>query len=304
MAAVTAGADAPAAVAEIPPESKAAPAVWSVIMEERFIDLWGTEFVRIEQGNFAKHNWKSITDDINKLLKEDEQHFTVQQCKSKIDSLKKRYTTEFGKKTSTGSVNSSWVHFERLGPYLRKLPKVSGIPGAVDSGVEKVPSPPRRSSEEEEFEQEGMRDPGWVPEEAQNDDEQVNNKETPSEKPSSTEQASKVEDSVGGSRKRTSMLEAEDETGDDCKMVSPLKYAGKAGVNGQLNSKGRGNKLFKASPSGTTAMSRSLDLYKACLLDPLIEDRRPPQVGGIMASSGLSCADAPEDPVIVTYSLQ
>jgi hypothetical protein len=29
-------------------------------------------------------------------------------------------------------VNSQWVHFERIGPFLKKLPKMVGIPGACD----------------------------------------------------------------------------------------------------------------------------------------------------------------------------
>jgi hypothetical protein len=181
----------------------------------------------------------------------------VQQCKTKIDSLKKRYRTELGKKTSIGSVNSSWVHYERLGPYLRKLPKVLGIPGAVDIGVEKVPSPPRRSSEEEEFEREGLRDSNG---EAQDDDKQVNTEETPPQNPASVGQTTEVPTSSEGAQKRKAVLGAEDD-GDDCKISSLPKFAGKAEVNGQLNSNGRGRKLFKASPTGTTAMSRSLDAY-------------------------------------------
>jgi hypothetical protein len=71
----------------------------------------------------------------------------VQQRKSKIDTLKKRYNNEMQKKSSTGSVNSGWVHFEKLGGYIRTLSKVSGIPGAVDSDTARVPSSPERLNE-------------------------------------------------------------------------------------------------------------------------------------------------------------
>jgi hypothetical protein len=65
--------------------------------------------------------------------------------------LKKRFSAELKKKTSTGSVHSSWVHFKVLDPYLKtQLAKVAGIPGAIDSGLTKVPSP--KKSEQENLE--------------------------------------------------------------------------------------------------------------------------------------------------------
>jgi hypothetical protein len=109
---------------------KASVAVWDMDIEERYHDIWGTEFQRIGQGNFKKHHWENVIADLNATLKEGQLPFTVQQGKSKKDTLKKRYNNEMQKKSSTGSVNSGWVHFEKLGGYIRTLPKVSGIPGA------------------------------------------------------------------------------------------------------------------------------------------------------------------------------
>jgi hypothetical protein len=119
---------------------KAASAVWTVVLEEKFIGIWGEKFLRINQGNFRPHNWTFVHEQINKELPKGEPAFTVKQCQTKIDSLKKRFTTELKKKTSTKSVNSSWAHFNILAPYLKKLAKVAGIPGAIDSGLTEVPS--------------------------------------------------------------------------------------------------------------------------------------------------------------------
>lgn len=131
---------------------KTTPIVWSQKSEEIFIDKWGAAFIRIEQGNLSKRHWDSITKDVNESIEEGAPGYTVQQCKSKIDSLKKRYQTELEKKSGTGSVNSQWVHFERIGPYLRKLPKIAGIPGACDDGVQVSQAGMEEEEEEEERE--------------------------------------------------------------------------------------------------------------------------------------------------------
>jgi hypothetical protein len=84
---------------------KASVAVWDMDIEDRYIDSWGTKFQRIGQGNFKKHHWENVIADLNATLKEGQLPFTVQQGKSKIDTLK-RYNNEMQKKSSIGSVNS------------------------------------------------------------------------------------------------------------------------------------------------------------------------------------------------------
>jgi hypothetical protein len=248
MAAVSAAAgSAPAADAQ---NQANAPVVWSLKAEERFIDFWGAEFLRIKQGNFRPHNWKTVTKEVNEGQEEGEPHFTEKQCKTKIDSLKKRYTAEFSKKTSTGSVNSSWVHFERIGAYLKKLPKIAGIPGAVDSGA-RIPSAEEGKQETEELSEEEV---------ATNEQEINGNKaeELPHSEGNQTQpsSAAKPPNKPQSSNKNKRKSVEEGHAEDDCVELSPIsKFEQKVGVIGQLNSK----RKVKASPG--SAVARSIDNF-------------------------------------------
>jgi hypothetical protein len=79
------------------------------------------------------------------------QHYLPKHCKSKIDSLKKRYKTVKEKKNATVSVNSSWPHFARLNEILATNPKIVGIPGGFDLGADVQPKDlPQPLKEEDE----------------------------------------------------------------------------------------------------------------------------------------------------------
>jgi hypothetical protein len=133
-----------AAVAVV--QKRAPPTQWNTVNEENVIDEWGGEFTRLQQGNLANRHWKRIADAVNEK-RGDCPEYTVKQCQTKIDSLKTKYKEELKKKTSTGNVNSTWVHFERMGEFLEKLPKTIGIPngrdssGVVNSASESVTAP-------------------------------------------------------------------------------------------------------------------------------------------------------------------
>jgi hypothetical protein len=219
------------------PEPKSTSVVWTVVLEDKFIGIWGEEFLRIKQGNFRPHNWTFVAQQINEELPEDEPHFTIKQCQTKLNTLKKRFSVELKKKTSTGSVHSSWVHFKVLDLYLKKLAKVAGIPGAIDSGLTKVPSPEK--SEQENLE--GEKQEAYVGENAGAESE-TTPQATAEQIPASTKKSKSpaLERDTG---KRKSAEGAAEEV--DCQEISPtIKFEKKLGVNGQLNGRA---KIFKSS---------------------------------------------------------
>jgi hypothetical protein len=124
---------APEAAGVVEQSKKAATATWTVGIIGLLIDEWGTEYTRIHQGSFTKQCWKAVTDGVNARLVEGQELYTQQQCKTKIDGLKARYKDEHNNKTSTGNVNSTWMHFEKLASFMSRLPKVNGISNAKDS---------------------------------------------------------------------------------------------------------------------------------------------------------------------------
>ncbi|GAQ93620.1 hypothetical protein KFL_017220010 [Klebsormidium nitens] len=230
LASATAGAGAPPAAEQ---GKRSPPIFWSEKTEERFIQLWGTEHVRLEQGNFAKHNWEKLCEEINAEPDEGQPQYIVKHCKNKIDGLKKRYQAELDKKNGTGSVNSQWVHFERIGPFLRKLPKIAGIPGACDSDA-RVPSAAAKTAAR-----------GWTDEEreywAQGDG-------TEGEAQAAERSAASQEQGGGGESSSPPVAE-KPEGSNPCKPdgkeadvveLSPTgKFNQKPGVNGQSNKENR-----------------------------------------------------------------
>jgi hypothetical protein len=116
-------------------QGKVAPAVWTVTNEEHVIDEWGTEYTRINQGNLAKRHWDNITCEVNERLPTGQTPYTVKQVRTKLDTLKAKFKEESKKKTSTRSVSSDWVHFEKLSAYMITMPKVAGIPNARDGSL-------------------------------------------------------------------------------------------------------------------------------------------------------------------------
>lgn len=247
MAAPAAAATGPPAAQAPDKPTKAAADVWSQQNEEKLIESWGAEFIRIKQGNMAKHHWEKVTKEVNDELKKAKVPFTMQQIKTKIDTLKKRYTIELNKKTGTGSVNSTWAHFDTLGPYLKKLPKVAGIPGACDSGVSNIPDP-QKDSEEEEAHEEDARNA--TPLDAQEEDPFSDSKSANKEEATPVTPKSELHK---GKRK-------ESDAADSCAEISPLEgFEKKPGIIGQLNRNGK-NKKTKQSP-GSAALARSIDNF-------------------------------------------
>jgi hypothetical protein len=226
--AVSENTSGPAVVGAGASPGKASVAVWDMDIEDRYIDIW-----------------ENVIADLNATLKEGQLPFTVQQGKSKIDTLKKRYNNEMQKKSSTGSMDSGWVHFEKLGGYIRTLLKVLEIPGAVDSDTARVPSPPERLNGPERMQDAAMyAQPefdwrsGEVDPEATHAGTPIGGNDSTREDESPSPLKSSTLNAEGGAAKRKSISENEGGKDDKCKAVTPPEgYKKLPGTNGQLNSR-------------------------------------------------------------------
>jgi hypothetical protein len=131
------------------------------------------------------------------------------------------------------------------------LPKIVGIPGAVDRGA-RIPSAEEEKQETEELSEE---------EGATNEQETNGNKAEglPHSEGNQTAQpssAAKPPDKPQSSNKNKRKLVEEGHAENDCVELSPIsKFEQKAGVIGQLNSK----RKVKASPG--SAVARSIDNF-------------------------------------------
>jgi hypothetical protein len=68
--------------------------LWDADAEEYIIKNWGQEYIRTGKGNLKDRHWVTIAEGVNKDQGPNKQHYLPKHCKSKIDSIKKRYKRE------------------------------------------------------------------------------------------------------------------------------------------------------------------------------------------------------------------
>jgi hypothetical protein len=258
---------AAAGVAAPAPPQKTPTATWTPDLDQKFVSAWGEEFLRINQGNFKPHNWAFVAEQINRELPDGHPPFTIKQCQEKMNTLKRRFTAELKKKTSTGSVNTDWVLFDVLAPYLKKLAKVIGIPGAIDSGLEEVPAPVVLEKESGNNAETGGNE--YILENAGSESDMVQQPPTVGEQPQqipspvvTQNSPSSASEATGGKRKISEPTEHEVDPGFNwfggpaSPSKTESKFEKKSGINGHVNSK---NKRLKGSPGA--ALARSIDNF-------------------------------------------
>ncbi|KAL0736523.1 hypothetical protein Bca4012_012733 [Brassica carinata] len=91
---------------------------WSEDATATLLQAWGHRFVRLNFGNLRQKDWKEVADAVNSSHG-DGRSKTDTQCKSRIDTLKKKYKAEKAKLSP-----STWRFFDHLdvliGPVMKK----------------------------------------------------------------------------------------------------------------------------------------------------------------------------------------
>ncbi|KAF8045230.1 hypothetical protein N665_5378s0001 [Sinapis alba] len=91
---------------------------WSEDATETLLQAWGNRFLRLNFGNLRQNDWKEVAEAVNSSHGNGRPK-TDTQCKSRIDTLKKKYKAEKAKLSP-----SSWRFFDHLdvliGPVWKK----------------------------------------------------------------------------------------------------------------------------------------------------------------------------------------
>lgn len=92
---------------------------WSEDATATLLQAWGHRFVRLNFGNLRQNDWKEVADAVNSSHGNGRRPKTDTQCKSRIDTLKKKYKAEKAKLSP-----SAWRFFDHLdvliGPVSKK----------------------------------------------------------------------------------------------------------------------------------------------------------------------------------------
>lgn len=106
---------------------------WTDAIINALFDVYEEKYIHIQRGNLGKRHWNEIVLEFNKKC---DLALTKEQCRSKLDNLKKRYKKERENfVTTSGGIPSTWDLYDRCDILWGCTPKGAGIPGGMDSGV-------------------------------------------------------------------------------------------------------------------------------------------------------------------------
>ncbi|XP_024388664.1 uncharacterized protein [Physcomitrium patens] len=116
---------------------------WSEAATAVLISAFREKFHALDRNNFRSKDWGEVAKEVNTHCANEKTHKTQEQCRMKVDSLKKRYRQE--KDKLAGNVPCKWPWFEALDELIGGSPKQSRIGSARKQarfGTSPSPRPP------------------------------------------------------------------------------------------------------------------------------------------------------------------
>ncbi|KAJ0266341.1 Sequence-specific DNA binding transcription factor [Hirschfeldia incana] len=127
---------------------------WSEDATATLLQAWGHRFLRLNFGNLRQSDWKEVADAVNSSHGNGRRPKTESQCRSRIDTLKKKYKAEKAKLSP-----SAWRFFDHLdvliGPVSKKPAGVVVKSESLKPYLSLTGSKYRESSLEDNEEEEG-----------------------------------------------------------------------------------------------------------------------------------------------------
>lgn len=85
---------------------------WSDAAIESLLDIYQEKFMQLNRGNLRGRDWAVVAEMVNEKQKSCK---SVEQCKNKIDNLKKRFKVEVQRMSGCGGIGvSSWHWFKKM----------------------------------------------------------------------------------------------------------------------------------------------------------------------------------------------
>ncbi|GFZ11169.1 aspartate/glutamate/uridylate kinase family protein [Actinidia rufa] len=101
---------------------------WSDSAIETLLEAYTEKYLQLNRGNLRGRDWEEVAETVSERGDKQKACKNVEQCKNKIDNLKKRFKVELQRMNSGGLTSSNWHWFK----------KIEGIAG--NSGSMKSPS--------------------------------------------------------------------------------------------------------------------------------------------------------------------
>ncbi|KAG6487375.1 hypothetical protein ZIOFF_055961 [Zingiber officinale] len=87
---------------------------WSDTAIGSLLDAYTEKFVQLSRGNLRGRDWEDVATIVSERCNRQKSAKSVEQCKNKIDNLKKRYKVECQRLSSSGLPGSHWTWFKKM----------------------------------------------------------------------------------------------------------------------------------------------------------------------------------------------
>uniref|UniRef100_A0A7N0V3R4 UMP kinase n=1 Tax=Kalanchoe fedtschenkoi TaxID=63787 RepID=A0A7N0V3R4_KALFE len=95
---------------------------WSDAAISSLLDVYIDKYTQLNRGNLRGRDWEVVAEMVNEKQKSCK---SVEQCKNKIDNLKKRFKVEVQRISSGGTAVSSWHWFKKMEEIVGNSPSVT-----------------------------------------------------------------------------------------------------------------------------------------------------------------------------------
>ncbi|GFP94433.1 uridylate kinase [Phtheirospermum japonicum] len=105
---------------------------WSDTAIACLLEAYGDKFVQLSRGNLRGRDWEEVAAIVSERC--ERQTKSVEQCKNKVDNLKKRFKLERHRMSSGGVLASHW-------PWFKQMEQIVGNSAATRSAAEEEKTP-------------------------------------------------------------------------------------------------------------------------------------------------------------------
>ncbi|KAI3863031.1 hypothetical protein MKW92_006252 [Papaver armeniacum] len=101
---------------------------WSDTAIGSLLDAYMDKFVQLNRGNLRGRDWEEVATVVSERCDKQKGGKSVEQCKNKVDNLKKRYKVELNRMNNSGTNVSHW-------PWFKKIEQIIGTSSTSSKGV-------------------------------------------------------------------------------------------------------------------------------------------------------------------------
>ncbi|OVA17879.1 Aspartate/glutamate/uridylate kinase [Macleaya cordata] len=100
---------------------------WSDTAIGTLLDAYMEKFVQLNRGNLRGRDWEEVATIVSERCDKQKAGKSVEQCKNKVDNLKKRYKVELNRMNSSGSTVSHWPWFKKIEQIVGNSPSSKAV---------------------------------------------------------------------------------------------------------------------------------------------------------------------------------